>query len=179
MSLLAQTVRMAILAVTVFLTVFLIVSLLRTFSFHSLPGQKHGFVKGPVVQLPGYTPAGQKPTLVMAMSNPCDGCAPMVPLYRELAALRPGLSVVGVMPDQQIRAARYFEEHAIKTDAVLSLSPEEMAHIGMKRTPALLLLDEHGLLEGVWIGNLPISLQNQVKVAVSKGCPACVSSNPL
>lgn len=140
----------------------------------SASANKPAIKQGQVVNLPGYSPDGAVPTLVMAISTHCHFCQESEPFYQKLSAFRSssprGFRIVAVLPEKQEEAAAYLKANHVETDQVLS---EPLVQIGVRGTPTLLLLDGQNKLEQLWVGKLGDAEEKTVLATLKKSCPTC------
>ena len=143
-------------------------------STRPIPPPPPEIAKGTEVKLPGAAPANSQPTLVLALSKNCRFCQESVGFYQKLTAFKnaspQGLRMVAVLPDSKEEAASYLKEHGIGADEVISM---EVAKLGVRGTPTLLLLDGQNKLEELWVGKLDNSQESQVIDRLKKSCGGC------
>ncbi|MBO0720856.1 MAG: hypothetical protein J2P41_08535 [Blastocatellia bacterium] len=100
---------------------------------NSQPNLSPGIAKGAVVNLPGATSAGVRPTLVLALSKNCHFCQESVGFYQKLTALKnsspQGLRMVAVLPEKKEEAESYLKEHGIEADEVVSMSISKLGGV--------------------------------------------------
>ncbi len=118
---------------------------------------------------PGYSWASHSRTLILAIREGCVYCKNSVPFYRRLSGLRERSQLranfLAVMPDSQEVGAEFLTANNIGVDKVYSLP---LSEIKVSGTPSLLLLDNKGQVEKVWVGQLPGNMEDAVLAAVRK-----------
>lgn len=142
---------------------------------HTMAAATSGIKHGQQIELPGYSPTGAGPTLVMALSTRCHFCTASMPFYKKLTVFRrstPGsLRVVAVLPESEGEAKAYLQQNGIAVDRVLPLPLEQ---IGVSGTPTLLLLDRQNKVDESWVGLLDEAQQAKVIETLEKSCAGCI-----
>jgi len=87
------------------------------------------------------------PTLILNTASSCTYCTASMEFYARLQEL--GVRTIAVTPEPSDVNARYLASHGIKPLAVLSASANGLTFSG---TPALLLVDGRGVVNGAWMG---------------------------
>jgi thioredoxin-related protein len=101
--------------------------------------------------------------LILAISETCRFCEQEMPFYKQLSALQSELefSLLAIFPKNEPVPERFLSERAVSVNEVLSA---DFAHLGVKGTPTILLLDARGRVLRAWVGALS-SLQHEEVVA--------------
>jgi hypothetical protein len=105
--------------------------------------------------MPGYSWGRQPETLIMAIRVGCHYCANSMPFYRHLSSLEEShrLKAHLVIAMQEDSKA---EDHELLSDR-LNLDHvfgQSFTSLKVTGTPTLTLVDSHGLVKKVWIGQL-------------------------
>lgn len=126
------------------------------------PAAQHRQVsKGETVSLPGVDWGRNGRTLVMALSTACHFCTESAPFYQRLAKGREGKPVkfVAVFPQQPDDGRQYLSRLDVSVDEVQQAPPGGMDVAG---TPTLILVNDQGKVENVWVGKLPPEKEDEV-----------------
>ena len=136
--------KIANIAVIVGAVVFVVLAIRGDFGFRKVPPSPSGNLVGKLVSLPGtHLPANQN-SLLLVVSTNCHFCKDSLPFYKQLTQRTQGLvNVVGVLPQPQSEGQKFLQDAGIKTDGVVSASPDT---IGVRGTPTVLLVDGNGKL---------------------------------
>lgn len=102
-------------------------------------------------------------TLVIAMSTRCHFCTDSAPFYRRLRKEAAGIRVVAVFPETVSEAEHYLSSNGVHPDQVKQIS---LPALGIHGTPTMLLVDNKGSVQNVWVGKLETDQQNKVLRAV-------------
>lgn len=105
-------------------------------------------------------------TLVLAIQSTCHFCSESMTFYRELARrTHPATRLVVVAPDDPVVARQYVESHGFKPDAIAT---SDLARIHVGGTPTLLLVNNAGVIERVWMGKLAAEREKEVLAEVNR-----------
>jgi hypothetical protein len=108
-------------------------------------------------------------TLVLALSTRCQYCTDSAPFYRRLvgSAQRQGIRVVAALPQASVEAHAYLRAHDIPVAGVHTLG----ANVGISGFPTVLLVDQAGAIEDIWVGKLrpPDESRVQFRLAALNG----------
>ena len=123
-------------------------------------------------QLPGlhaYNWKAHERTLVLALRNGCHFCEDSMPFYRRLAQLEQsnqiGVHLIAVFPDDPAVVHQLVETQQLTIEV---LPRFELGQVKVQATPTLMLVDEHGRVSKVWMGQLPAAEEAEVIAAISK-----------
>jgi rhodanese-related sulfurtransferase len=114
---------------------------------------------GRKLNLPGVDLAGNKQTLLMALSTNCHFCTESAALYRRLAA---GLAhngetrVVAVLPQTVEEGRQYLQSLDVPVETVLQAN---LASAGFAATPTLVIVKDDGTITDMWTGTLKVADQ--------------------
>jgi thiol-disulfide isomerase/thioredoxin len=127
-------------------------------------------LQGTTVNLASITPSPAKKNLVLFISETCHFCEQEMPFYRTLREKLPGqASFVAVFPPQEPEPAKFLEGKAVKVDHVAAPAAlTALTSIGVRGTPTLLLVDEHGKVEKAWIGAQPAGKHEEILQTVER-----------
>lgn len=117
---------------------------------------------GTNISIPGVDWSRSRRTMVVALQEGCAFCTGSAPFYKRLVAKATGnenLRLIAVLPQDQIEARRYLDSLDISIDDV---KQSDLSKIGISGTPTLLLLDDHGVVTGFWVGALSVDQENEV-----------------
>jgi hypothetical protein len=117
--------------------------------------------KGQILNLNSLNWAPQKRTLVLALSTNCHFCTESAPFYRrvEVASQKQGLPLVAVFPQTVQEAKNYLSHEELSFNEVLQLP---LSKVQVNGTPTLLLIDQKGVVQRVWIGKLSTAQEKDV-----------------
>ena len=124
-------------------------------------------LQGATIDLASLTSSPSKRNLVLFISETCHFCEQEMPFYRTLREKLPSqASLLAVFPPQEPEPEKFLAAKAVKVDHVTSSLA--LAEIGVRGTPTLLLLDEHGKVERAWVGAQPPSVHDEIVASVSR-----------
>lgn len=124
--------------------------------------ERAGIKPGAKLSLPDVDWGRSDRTLLMVLSTKCQYCTDSAPFYQRLAeekSRRGGVSLMAVLPQDVEESRKYLGEHGVVADEVRQASP---GSLGVKGTPTLLLVDNEGVVQGVWVGRLPPEREEEV-----------------
>lgn len=133
-----------------------------------LPGAQTGgnlpdqVAAGTKLSLSGVDWAGNKQTLLLALSKGCHFCSESAPFYRRLAAERAGrsdLRLVAVLPQPVDEGRGYLDELGVSVDEVRQSA---LGSISVRGTPTLILVDGGGVVKQSWVGKLSVEAEAEV-----------------
>jgi hypothetical protein len=105
-------------------------------------------------------------TLVLAVSTSCHYCSESAPFYRRLAAELPrhGVHLTVLLP-QEVSEGRSYLQHLGVPAADIRQAP--LRELKIRGTPTLLLVDDRGIIRGVWEGKLSSDAEQNVLQAAA------------
>jgi|SRR5262245_27836485 len=165
----AANVSIAIVALMIGVSV--IKSHISSVNLTTEPLQNRGPRVGEKLSLDGVNWAGNHQTLLIILSKGCRFCAESAEFYRKLTALaatRSDLKLIAVFSHDVGSGASYLEEIGVPLRDVIQAAP---ASLGIKGTPALLLVDEAGAVKESWFGRL--ASETEAEVISRLGCESC------
>ncbi len=108
-------------------------------------------------------------TLVLALKNGCHFCEESIPFYRKLLELEKSNQIdahlIAVFPDDPAAVRQLVETQRLAVEAFPSVELSQMKVAG---TPTLILVDRHGRVSRVWLGELTPAWQADVVAATSR-----------
>jgi peroxiredoxin len=136
--------------VAVFLISFILV---KSYWLKPATGLHPTIAKGQKLNLDSLNWTPQKSTLVLALSTNCHFCTESAPFYRRVAVAsqKQGLPLVAVFPQPVQEARNYLSHQGLSFNEVLQAP---LSNIQVGGTPTLLLIDQTGVVQRVWIGKL-------------------------
>ena len=104
---------------------------------------------------------GNGKSVVFALSTTCHFCTESAGFYRELVqeCQKQHVHTVAVLPQAVDEAQSYLKGEGVTVDEVRQGHFPELQING---TPTLLLLDNSGIVKGVWFGKLPADKEKEV-----------------
>jgi hypothetical protein len=93
-------------------------------------------------------------TLVLVLQKGCHFCDESAPFYQRLAKGLQGRSdvrILAVLPQVEVEARAYLKELGVSFENVVQAPP---GSFGIRGTPTLMLVNQAGLVEGIWTGKL-------------------------
>lgn len=109
---------------------------------------------GAKISLPGVDWALNSRSVLIALSTNCHFCSESAPFYQRMlreAGARKGFSSIAAFPQDPKEGADYLAKYGIQVNQVVQCSPET---IGIRGTPTLVIVDNHGIVKKAWIGRL-------------------------
>jgi len=101
-------------------------------------------------------------TIVLALSTSCHFCTESAPFYQKLTrelSRQGGNRIVAVLPQPVSEGQKYLQDLGFNVDEVRQAN---MASIGLPATPALALVNDAGVVTGIWVGKLGVNQQYDV-----------------
>jgi thiol-disulfide isomerase/thioredoxin len=91
-------------------------------------------------------------TLLLVLSTTCHYCSESTAFYQQLAKERDGKTrIIAALPQPSDEGREYLEKHGVTVNDIKQV---ELGSIGVSGTPTLILVDDGGVAEGVWVGKL-------------------------
>jgi hypothetical protein len=99
--------------------------------------------------------------MVLAVSTTCHFCTESAPFYRQLVeeCRRDHVRTIAVLPQPVNEAEAYLKGEGVAVDEIRQ-SP--LGDLEVPGTPTLLLVDDRGVVDNVWIGKLPSDKEKEV-----------------
>lgn len=86
--------------------------------------------------------------------------------YRELVRRHSGATrLVVVAPDDPVTAKQYVDSHGFRPDVIAT---SDLTRIHVSGTPTLLLVNNAGVIERVWMGKLTAEREKEVLAEVNR-----------
>jgi hypothetical protein len=156
--------RIANVAITVGVIVFIVVALRGDFALHRTALVSQPDLVGKPIALVGVDFPRDRKSIVIVMSTTCHFCQQSLPFYRELTEKSKGqLNVIAVLPQPPSEARTFLSNAGVKADQIVTASPDA---VGVRGTPTVLLVNNNGVVERVWLGELDKARQDNL-LAVS------------
>ena len=104
-------------------------------------------------------------TLVLVLSTQCPYCTESAPFYRRLlgSAQRQGIRIVAALPQEVVEARAYLRAHDIPVAGVHALG----ANVGISGYPTVLLVNQAGAIEDIWVGKLRPPDESRVQLRLA------------
>jgi thiol-disulfide isomerase/thioredoxin len=118
-----------------------------------------------IPELKNVVPAGAERALVVAVSPTCGYCDQSIPFYKRLMEERDkkgsNVKVIAAVPSEDAKAeeAQKFASAGLKPDNLVSL---DFATIKVPGTPTLLLVDNKGEVQKIWVGKQDAKGEKQI-----------------
>lgn len=119
------------------------------------PGGPRQVAKGDKLTVPGVDWGKSERTLLMVLSSNCRFCTESAPFYRRLAEgnyRQKGVRMLAALPQEAAQGQGYLKELGVSVDEVLQVP---VMAAGARGTPTLMLVNNEGVVQGVWVGKLP------------------------
>jgi hypothetical protein len=104
-------------------------------------------------------------SVVLALSTNCHYCTESMPFYKRLTEIKQGpetsFQLLTFFPQDPAAATAYLKEHGVSSDLIMS-GPKSFSNLGVAGTPALLLVNEKGVVQEAWLGKLSEKEQAEV-----------------
>jgi hypothetical protein len=102
-----------------------------------------------------------KHTVVLVLSIGCHYCAASGPFYQQLTryASEHQTNVVALLPQPKSESVKFLSELGVNISFVEQADPRS---VGVSGTPTLLLVDKKGVVQHVFVGQLPEADQTEV-----------------
>ncbi len=123
---------------------------------------------GATVSVPGVDWRKNGESLVLALSTKCRFCTESAPFYQRLVKETEGnLSprLVGMFPEQVNDGDQYLHRLGVNLPEVRQGSFEKLGIMG---TPTLLLVNQDGIVQRVWVGKLTPEKETEVFGQINK-----------
>jgi hypothetical protein len=117
---------------------------------------------GTKISLPGFDWSRKDTNVVLVLQKGCHFCSESAPFYQRLARAasdRDDLRLVAALPQSEGEARQYLNALQVPLGEVRQT---DLASIGVRGTPTLLLVDKTGVITGEWIGRLPPDKESEV-----------------
>jgi hypothetical protein len=92
-------------------------------------------------------------TLLLVLSTTCHYCSESTAFYQQLIKARnSGSRIIAALPQPVNESQDYLKGHGVSVDDVKQV---DLDSIGVSGTPTLILVDDDGVVKGLWVGKLP------------------------
>jgi len=128
---------------------------------------KPAIEKGQALSVAGVRWSAHRRTLVMAVRPGCGWCTASAPFYRRMGTARDpeALFLLAVTPGPVQETDTYLRSLAVKVDAI---KQADFSRLGVSGTPTLILVDQQGRVESVWVGMLSPQRESELLAAVNR-----------
>ncbi len=117
-------------------------------------------LRGRVLHPPGIEFPRPRNSVLLVLSDSCSSCEENWPFYRELASRLEGKAdLVAVVSEPPGAAESYVRRSGVTVRRTLSANWKAL---GAPTVPALLVLNEQGVVEDAWVGYLDEERQFQI-----------------
>jgi hypothetical protein len=129
--------------------------------------QAHRILGKSEPSLAGTAWAGHQRNVVLLLSSQCHFCEESLPLYQELSRLRRqtgndfSLLAVGLEAPETLR--KYLSQGSVGVDDVMQVT---RGFAGVRFTPAVFVVDSHGVIQQAFLGKLDASHEKQLLHAI-------------
>lgn len=117
---------------------------------------------GAQIPLTGVDWAANGQTLLLVLSEGCHFCSESAPFYQRLVHITTGrddVRLVALLPQDITRGRQYLSGLGVPISEVRQVN---LASLGVRGTPTLVLVDSAGKVTGVWIGKLLTEAEAEV-----------------
>jgi len=123
-----------------------------------------------IVDTPTLGLAGARSTLILMTASSCHYCTASMDSFDRLTktAHKVGVRVVAATSEDAARNRAYLQEHGVEADVVAAA---EKNNIDIRATPTLLLVDQHGTIRNVWVGQFTPAREADVAKLLVIGAP--------
>lgn len=146
----------------------LLVSFILVKSYWMKPASElhPSIAKGQSLNLKKLNWAPKKDTLILALSTNCHFCTESAPFYRRVVAAsrKDGLPLVAVFPQSVEEARNYLSYQQLSFNEVLQAP---LSNIQVSGTPTLLLINQQGVVQRVWIGKLSAEQEKEALATIA------------
>lgn len=129
-------------------------------------GARPSIAKGTKITLPDLDWSQSPRTLLLVLSTRCKYCTASAPFYQRLVsqeAQAHSTQLVVLLPQAPDESREYLAGLRVKIDA---LRQTDLASVGAKGTPTLILVDANGFVIQSWEGLLPPDAESEVLAAM-------------
>jgi hypothetical protein len=134
---------------------------------------------GRQIKIPAPILGKTSASVALALSTNCHFCTESMPFYKQLTEMKQGsetsFQLFTFFPQDAAEANAYLNEHGVSPDLIMS-GPKSFSGIGVTGTPALLIVNEKGVIQEAWLGKLSEKEQAEV---ISKLKSASVARSSL
>lgn len=114
------------------------------------------------LSIAGFDFSQSSETLLLALSQDCHHCTESARFYRRLVqgvGDARDLRIVGLLPDSPSRGQWYLNTLGI---SIREVKQVHLSSLGIRKVPALVLVDRNGVVKKVWIGKLAPKTESEV-----------------
>jgi thioredoxin-related protein len=143
--------------------VALLIGGVLAYRYFGTPSESKETIKaGAKVSLPDTDWTKNNRSLVLVLQKGCRYCTESAPFYQKLSAAVKAegkTTLLAALPSSATESEGYLRELGVAVDVVKQVSPSSL---GVRGTPALLLVDDKGIVVESWTGKLPADKETQV-----------------
>ena len=116
----------------------------------------------------GLQPGRAEVTLLLVLREDCKFCEASIPFYRQLASATSAQRTSGKLQILLLTGAdkdtgkSYLLRKQLSLDGVVSIPKERRSEFKIAGTPTVLQVNHSGVLTGVWEGQLPKAVEDQL-----------------
>ena len=156
--------HIAIIVVAILVCVVLVKNYLlpRNEQQANAPAPRQQVATGTRLSLPDVDWARNRRTLVAVLSTTCRFCTESASLYQQIAAersKREDVKTIALFPQPVADAQQYLSGLGVTVDEIKQVEPSA---VNARGTPTLLMVDETGTVQKVWVGKLPPDKEAEV-----------------
>ena len=119
------------------------------------------------ISIPGIDLAKTPQTLLLAVSKDCEYCTASARFYRWLdegLSGRTDIRIVALFPDSNTDGQWYLKSLGLRISEARQTA---LPALGIRDVPTLALVDAHGIVKNVWIGQLPPKKETEIMQALA------------
>jgi len=122
--------------------------------------QDQGVRAGTKISLQGVNWSHNKQTVILALKPDCPYCEMSALFYQQLSRERnKDTHLIALLPNSVSDSQTYIDKLGISVDEIKNVS---LKSIGITKTPTIMLVDDTGIVKGVWVGKLSINQEIEV-----------------
>lgn len=117
---------------------------------------------GTSISLPDVDWTASRQTLLLVLSRGCHFCSDSAPFYQRLAQKTSAdndVRLIAVFPHGVDEGRQYLNELRVSIPDVRQAS---LALLGVTGTPMLILVNDSGVVESTWVGQLPPDQETEI-----------------
>jgi thioredoxin-related protein len=118
---------------------------------------------GAKIDLAGVDWAKNGRTLLLAVSDKCHFCSESAPFYQRLVKQRGNVKLLAILPQPVDEGKKYLDSLSVSVDEIRQAP---LGPIGIRGTPTLVLVDNHGAAIQSWRGKLTADKEAEVLASV-------------
>lgn len=159
----AKRIKRAAIFMLIFVALLLSVKLIRRTFFPRDRAVNAQMVRlGQRIRLPEVDWSKSERTLVLVLNKGCGFCTKSAPFYQKLVqetSNHEGVNLIAVLPHQVNESREYLQTIGVDINNVRQA---ELESLGLRGTPAIVLVNKRGIITGLWMGQLPQEKEDAV-----------------